>query len=96
MPQLDKVSFFIQLISVYFVYSFYFLILLHMFLPNLAKVIKGRKKWTKNFFIKIDNTQKNVKQYSKSLNNNIFKIIGNLKNFMSVLKATFNTKLSTN
>jgi hypothetical protein len=47
MPQLDTVSFFIQIISVFLVYTFFFVIILFKFLPNITLIIKTRKKWLK-------------------------------------------------
>ena len=81
MPQLDTVSFFIQIISLFFVYTFFFIIVLFKFLPNITLIIKTRKKWLKTTLYSQYSIINKIKNKIMNLNSNlsekgkIFKII---------------------
>lgn len=81
MPQLDTVSFFIQIISLFFVYNFFFIIVLFKFLPNITLIIKTRKKWLKTTLYSQYSIINKIKNKIMNLNSNlsekgkIFKII---------------------
>jgi len=73
MPQLDIVSFFIQIISVYFVYGLFFMLVLFKFLPNIALIIKSRKKWLKVILFNRYNVTNNIQNKILNLNTNLLK-----------------------
>jgi len=44
MPQIDKITYFNQLFWLFLSFSFYYFILLKVFLPKVSSVLKARKK----------------------------------------------------
>jgi len=44
MPQIDKITYFNQLFWLFLSFSFYYFILLKVFLPKISSVLKARKK----------------------------------------------------
>ena len=44
MPQIDKITYFNQLFWLFLSFSFYYCVLLKVFLPKISSVLKARKK----------------------------------------------------
>ena len=45
MPQIDKITYFNQLFWLFLSFSFYYCVLLKVFLPKISSVLKARKKY---------------------------------------------------
>jgi len=80
MPQLDTVSFFIQILSVFISFAFFYLLTLYKFLPAIALIIKSRNKFVKIISLKKNNL--NTKINLKIEKFNIY-LIKNTKNLIS-------------
>lgn len=94
MPQLDKTIIFTQIFWSFFMFTFFYAVLTHYFLPKILKSLKSRKLVVLRNSKEIDNLSIRFEKKQFALNQTLLKSLVKLENLISdkfFLKNSANT-----